>query len=94
VMAWLQLPRPPTPELGVVPVPTLLLLGGVVAGILVALLSGWAARVGARRSAARARRRLEERVRGVADDAVIGPVQLELSAHTELCSAVARVAAR
>jgi energy-coupling factor transporter ATP-binding protein EcfA2 len=94
VIAWLQLPRPPTPELGVVPVPTLLLLGGVVAGILVALLSGWAARVGARRSAARARRRLEERVRGVADDAVIGPVQRELSAHTDLCSAVARVAAR
>jgi hypothetical protein len=33
-------------------------------------------------------------VRAVADDAVIGPVQQELSAHSELCSAIARVAAR
>ena len=32
--------RPPTPELGGVPLPTVLLLGGVVAGLLLALLSG------------------------------------------------------
>jgi GTPase Era involved in 16S rRNA processing len=94
VVAWLQLPRPPTPEIGVVPLPTVLLLGGIFAGLLVALLSRWMAGVGARRSAARARRRLEERVRAVAGEAVIGPVQQELSAHTELCSAIARVAAR
>jgi energy-coupling factor transporter ATP-binding protein EcfA2 len=94
VIAWLQLPRPPTPEIGVVPLPTVLLLGGIVAGLLVAVLSRWMAGVGARRSAARARRRLEERVRSVADDAVIAPVQRELSAHTELCAAIARVAAR
>jgi GTP-binding protein EngB required for normal cell division len=94
VIAWLQLPRPPTPEIGVVPLPTILLLGGIVAGLLLALVSRWMAGVGARRSAARARRRLEERVRSLAEDAVIGPVQRELSAHTELCSAIARVAAR
>jgi hypothetical protein len=78
----------------VVPLPTILLLGGIVAGLLLALVSRWMAGVGARRSAARARRRLEERVRSVAEEAVIGPVQRELSAHTELCSAVARLAAR
>jgi len=78
----------------VVPLPTVLLLGGIVAGLLFALLSRWMAAAGARRSAARARRRLEERVRAVAEDAVIGPVEGELSAHTELCSAIARVAAR
>jgi 50S ribosome-binding GTPase len=94
VVAWLQLPRPPTPEIGVVPLPTVLLLAGIVAGLLVAAVSRWMARVGARRSAVRARRRLEDRVRTVAADAVVGPVQRELAAHTELCSAIARVAAR
>jgi hypothetical protein len=94
VVAWLQLPRPPTPEIGVVPVPTVLLLGGVVAGILLGLLSGWAARVGGRRSVVRARRRLEQRVRAVADDAVLAPVRGELAAHTELCAAIARVSTR
>jgi GTP-binding protein EngB required for normal cell division len=93
VVAWLQLPRPPTPEIGVVPLPTVLLLGGIVAGLLLGLLSGWAARVGARRSVVRARRRLEERVRAVADDAVLVPVQQELAAYTDLCSAIVRISA-
>jgi hypothetical protein len=87
------LPRPPTPEIGVVPLPTVLLLGGIAAGLLVALLGRWLAGVGARRSAARARRRIAERVAAVADDAVVGPVQREVSAHGELCAVIARVAA-
>jgi GTPase Era involved in 16S rRNA processing len=94
VLAWLQLPRPPTPEIGVVPLPTVLLLGGIVGGLLVALLSRWMSGMGARRSAARARRRIQERVAAVADEAVVGPVQRELSAHGELCAVIARVAAR
>jgi GTP-binding protein EngB required for normal cell division len=93
-VGWLQLPPPPTPHLGVVPLPTLLLAAGVVLGLLVALFAGWAARAGAARSAVRVRRRLEERVRAVAADAVVTPVERELAAHTELCAAVVRLRGR
>jgi hypothetical protein len=91
-VAWLQLPPPPVPHWGPVPVPTLLLTGGVVAGLLVAVVSRSCARVGARRRAATARRRLAERVERVAEEAVVAPVEAELTAHTRLCRAVQRLA--
>jgi len=45
------------------------------------------------RAAARARRRLAERVAAVAEDAVVAPVERELAAHRELCAAVSRLGA-
>src|SRR5690606_41940377 len=71
---YLRLPEPPTPVLTLggpgaleLPWPTLLALGGVVVGVLVALVSRAAAAVGGRRRAARARRRLRDAVGQVAD---------------------------
>ncbi len=92
VVAWLQLPPPPTAHWGPVPLPTLLLVGGVVLGLLVSRISAGAAATGAWRRAERARRRVRERVEGVAAEAVIGPVERELAAHTSLCRAIARLA--
>jgi hypothetical protein len=91
LVAWLQLPPPPTAHWGPIPLPTLLLVGGVVLGLLVSRISAGAAATGAWRRAERARRRVRERVEHVADDAVIGPVERELAAHTSLCRAIARL---
>jgi GTP-binding protein EngB required for normal cell division len=88
---WLRLPPPPLPRWGELPVPTVLLVAGVVLGVLLAVVGDRLAAVGARRAAARARRRLAERVAAVAEDAVVAPVERELAAHRELCAAVARL---
>jgi hypothetical protein len=90
-VAWLQLPDPPLPHWGVLPVPTVLLAAGLVLGLLLALISRIFARVGGRRSARQARRRLAERVDRLAQDVVIEPVEHELAAHTRMCQALSRV---
>jgi GTP-binding protein EngB required for normal cell division len=90
-VAWLQLPDPPLPHVGPVPVPTLMLAGGLMAGLLLAFISGLLATVGGRRSARLARRRVGERVAQAAADVVVAPVERELAAHGDLGSALARV---
>ncbi|MFN2488176.1 MAG: GTPase [Actinomycetota bacterium] len=92
-IAWLRLPDPPVPEVRNIPVPTILLLGGLATGFLLAAASGAAARVGARRRGRTTRRRLVRNVAAVAGDIVLSPLQEELEAHDELCAAL-RVAAR
>ncbi|MBD5787222.1 50S ribosome-binding GTPase [Cellulosimicrobium terreum] len=93
---YLRLPEPPTPVLtlgsGELPWPTLLALGGALAGILLALVSRAAAAVGARRRAARVRRRLREAVGRVADELVRLPLSEELDALAR-CRAAATIAA-
>jgi GTP-binding protein EngB required for normal cell division len=90
VLSYFQLPDPPTPRVREIPWPTLLLLGGVLLGWLVAVVSRQAAKVGARRRGRLARRRLDERIDGLADEHVIAPLQAELSAYDELCTVLAR----
>jgi predicted ABC-type sugar transport system permease subunit len=81
VMAYLQLPAPATPEYRGLPVPTLMLLGGVVAGALVALLSRLLVSVGARRKARSADRRLRGAIGEVTEELVIEPIESELDAY-------------
>jgi hypothetical protein len=90
-LAWLKLPDPPLPRVGILPLPTLLLGAGLLAGLLLALLSRTFAGIGARRLAAKARRRIRERVRTVADEHVTAPIERELTAYAELCAAIARL---
>jgi len=90
-VAWLQLPDPPLPHWGPLPVPTVLLVAGLVLGMLLAAVSTGFARVGARRRARRVRRRLDERVRQLADEVVVQPVERELAAHAALGNALTRV---
>ncbi|WP_425954608.1 GTPase [Xylanimonas sp. McL0601] len=93
LFAYFQLPELPTPVLTVggeawgadgpgvdVPWGTVLVIGGVVAGLLLALVSRLCAGVGARRRASRARRRLRESVARVADGLVRVPVGDEMIA--------------
>jgi hypothetical protein len=90
-VAWLQLPPPPLPTWGPIPLPTILLAGGLVAGVGIALLSRLAARIGARVRRARLRVRLQERVESLARDVVLDPVERELAAYADLRDAIGRL---
>jgi GTP-binding protein EngB required for normal cell division len=79
----------PLPELYGVPVPTLLLAGGVLAGLLVSLLGGLANGLGARRRSRAAARSLRARVEEVGDELAAGPVEAELEVARRLCEALA-----
>jgi hypothetical protein len=78
----------PTPELEGFPVPTLLVGGGVLAGLLLAALAGFAIRAGARRRARVAAKALETRVRATGEQLVIAPVEAELDARRRLAAAL------
>jgi hypothetical protein len=103
VVEYFRLPPLPVPVLtadftgrggGVLelPWPTLLALGGLVVGLVLALLARAAAAWGARRRAARARRRLRRAVTDVTDAQVRMPVSEELSALAR-CRTAATIAA-
>ena len=91
LVAWFQLPDLPVPHLGEVPLPTLLALGGAVAGLLLAAIARAAARVGARRRAAAAHRILTAATAKTANDLVLAPVDAELAALAELRDLVRRL---
>jgi hypothetical protein len=80
-MGYLQMPTPSTPDYRGFPVPTLMLLGGVVAGVLLAVLSRLLTGLGARRRARSADRRLRAAVAEVTDDLVIAPIEAEIEAY-------------
>jgi hypothetical protein len=79
----------PTPKVEGFAVPTLLLIGGVLLGLLVAFLAGLAIRAGARRRARVAERALRASVEAVGEEHVVAPVEAELDAHRRLCAALA-----
>jgi GTPase Era involved in 16S rRNA processing len=81
VMGYLQLPAPSTPEYRGFPLPTLMLLGGVVAGVLVALLARLGSALGARRKARSADRRLRAAIGEVTEELVIDPIEGEIEAY-------------
>ena len=80
-MAYLQMPEPPTPDYRGFPIPTLLLVLGVVAGVVLALLSRVLIAVGARSRARRADKALREAVSAVCEELVVEPVAAELAAY-------------
>lgn len=89
-MGYLQMPELPTPEFRGFPLPTLLLLGGVVLGILLAVGCRFLVRATARRRARNADRRLRAAVHEVSHDLVIEPVEAELLAYTATRNGLAR----
>jgi hypothetical protein len=81
VVGYLRLPEVPTPEVGSVPVPTLLFLGGILLGVGLAVVCMFAARVGGRRRAAEVRQRLRKSVGEAADEVVVKPVTAEVDRY-------------
>ncbi len=78
---YLQLPDPPLPEWRDIPVPTMLLIGGAVLGVLVAFGCRLFASVGANRRARAADKALRTELAKVADEQIITPARAELEAY-------------
>ena len=83
----------PLPEVEGIPLPTLLLVGGLLSGFLLALLSGPFVRASARRRGRRVGRRLQEAVETVAREELLDPLEAEGAAHAAFCAALGRAAA-
>ena len=90
VLAYLRLPPLPDVYWWRLPAPTVLTLGGVAAGLLVAALSRIGVVVGARRRAARARSVLLAAIRRVSDRLVIEPLQAERKRYEDARAALER----
>lgn len=78
---FLQLPASDVPSWGPFPLPTVLLAGGVLGGLLLAALSRPFARAGARRRRERVEQRLRSQVVEVAEDRLLTPVRGVLAEH-------------
>lgn len=86
---YLRLPQPDLPEIGNAPLPTVLLIGGLLAGALLALLARPIVASGAGRRRRAARRELRAAVEQVATRRVVEPMAAELDAHERFCQAMA-----
>ncbi len=82
--SYARLPDPPTPEVGGFPVPTLLLLGGVGLGLLLALVCRWLVSLTARSRARAADKRLREAISEVSAEVVVEPIRAELASYAEV----------
>ncbi|MDT5042638.1 MAG: hypothetical protein QOE51_3623 [Actinoplanes sp.] len=87
----LGLPELHYPAVGVVPLPTLLLLGGLVTGLLLAALLRPIVNWGARRAGRRAAKRLRAAVTEVAREHVVAPVREVLNAYAQAREALTAV---
>ena len=80
-LGFLQLPRPDTPSVGILPVPAVMLVLGLLLGILLGMLSRWWAKVGSRHRRSVIGKRLSEAVAAVTDERVIRPVTEVVERH-------------
>jgi GTP-binding protein EngB required for normal cell division len=83
-----------TPKVGRVPVPTALLVGGLLAGLLIAVLTRPLTAAGARRARTRVTGRLRSAIEVVARDLVIAPVEAVLERYNAAGEALNRAARR
>lgn len=91
LLGWLQLGDVlPLPEVEGIPLPTLLAVGGLLAGALLAVLARPFVRMGARRRRRRAEARLTARVAEVARSEVLAPVERTVEDARTFCAAVTR----
>jgi GTP-binding protein EngB required for normal cell division len=94
VLAYLQLPPLPPVTWGRLPAPTVLVLGGALAGLLLAGLSRIGVVVGASRRERAARAALRRSVTAVTADLVVQPVRAELDRYGRARDALTRATAR
>ena len=81
VMGYLQVPQPSLPSVFGIPVPTLMLIGGVGLGILLGLFCRVLVHFTARSRARAVDKRLRSGIRSVVTDMVIKPIDEELDAY-------------
>ncbi|GAB98320.1 hypothetical protein KILIM_127_00010, partial [Kineosphaera limosa NBRC 100340] len=80
-LAWFQLPVPEVPTLWYLPLPTLMAIGGLVGGIVLALLSRAIAARQARRRVDTIALRLRDRIGTVVTSQLLAPVRDVLQRH-------------
>ncbi|RJL33596.1 GTPase [Bailinhaonella thermotolerans] len=90
VLGYLRLPEPPTPTVGELPLPTALLGGGILAGLLLALLARAAGALGGARRRRRTARLLRARIQEVAETQILAPVREELDRHERTAALLER----
>ena len=90
VGSYLRLPDPPTPDVAWIAVPTLLLVGGLLLGLLLAVVGRATARGAAVVRRKRAESRLRSAIERVADDLMLAPVESELARHQRARAALDR----
>lgn len=89
-VAFLAMPEVPMPMVaGWLPVPTVLLVGGIVLGLLTAALARRLIYIAARRFRDRAERTLRAAVAAVARERVVAPIRGELAAYADARAALA-----
>ncbi|HJV99097.1 MAG TPA: GTPase [Arthrobacter sp.] len=92
-LGYLQLPVPEVPRVEGWPAPTLMIAGGAVLGIFLALTGKFIGAAAARARAAVARKRLRAAVAEVARQMVVEPVELEVSRLVSFNAALEKAAA-
>ncbi|MGI8433600.1 MAG: GTPase [Nocardioidaceae bacterium] len=81
VLAYLQMSAPDPAHLGPLPIPTLLLVGGIAAGLVLAVVCRVGVQISARRRARRAQDRLQASIQRVSDGLIVAPMQAEIDAY-------------
>jgi hypothetical protein len=81
ILGYLQLATPDAPSSGGLPLPTALLLGGVAAGILLAIVSRVLVGLSARSRARAAEKRLRSAIGEVTERMILQPIDTELDAY-------------
>ena len=92
VLVYLQLPPLPRVLWWGLPAPTVLVVGGALAGLLLAGLARIGVEVGARRRTARARQALRAAISRVTGELVVAPVRAEQERYEQARLALERVA--
>ena len=91
ILAYLQLPPLPPVTWWGLPAPTVLTIGGVLAGLILAGLARIGVEVGARRRMARARHALRAAIGTITGELVVAPVQAEQDRYERARLALERV---
>ena len=94
VLGWLQMDAVigAPPSVGILPVPLILFVGGLLAGLFLALIARPLARVGSQRRAHVIDRRLRESIDAVAREEIVRPVERVLERHAATRLALSRAA--
>jgi hypothetical protein len=90
---YLGVSEPSTPDVAGLPVPTVMLLGGILLGILLSLVCRLLVSATARSRSRSADRRLRSAIAEVADELVVSPVRAELAAYDEVLEGLRRALA-
>ncbi|MQA24768.1 MAG: ABC transporter [Micromonosporaceae bacterium] len=88
-VAFLALPELPMPTVGIFPIPTIMLVAGVLLGLVTGALARRLIFIAARRFGERAERTLRAAVAAVARERVVAPIRTELAAYADARAALA-----